>query len=131
MKSIPIIAIALATSVIHWGCGSVDGGVASERTGILFINDSNRDVDIFIEGCDEFHLPKRQGDMSSRYTARCESDEDTAVYTVRAFAEWVYREGTPPVMKTHEHFATARSGDTVYVRTSHAIYTMDVVSGER
>ena len=130
MRSMPIIVIALVATAIHWGCGSVDGGVARERTGILFINDSRRDVDIYIEGCDEFHLPARSGDVSSRYTARCESTEDV-VWTVRAFGEWVYREGTPPQMKTHEHFATARSGDTVYVRTSHAIYTMDVVSGER
>ena len=129
MRRIFIIVVALVVTAIHWGCGSVDGGVASERTGILFINDSIRDVDVFIEGCDEFHLPARQGDVSSRYTARCESTEDV-VWTVRAYGEWVYREGTPPVMQSHEHFATARSGDTVYIRNSYQIFGLDVVSEE-
>ena len=129
MRSLPVVVVALVFWASHWGCGSVDDGITSERTGILFVNDSNRPVDVFIEGCDEFHLPARQADVSSRYTARCESTEDR-VWTVRAFGEWLYRPGTPPVMLSHEHFAYPKSGDTVYVRTSHNIYGLDVVSGQ-
>ena len=127
MRCALITIVAAALSAGHCGCGAVDEGITSERTGILFINDSRRDVDVFIEGCDEFHLPARQGDVSSRYTARCESTEDV-VWTVRAYGEWVYRPGTPPVIQGHEHFATARSGDTVYIRNSHNIFGLDVVS---
>ena len=129
MSGTPQIVIALAVAAIQAGCGSVDDGVTSARTGILFINDSRRDVDIFIEGCDEFHLPARQTGVSSRYTATCESTEDV-VWTIRAYGEWVVRPGTPPVMGRSEQFTTARSGDTVRVITSQNLYYLEVSSEE-
>ena len=127
MEGKSAVLMALAAGAVIWGCGEIGEGITSERTGILFINDSVRDVDVFIEGCDEFFLPARKEDVSGRYTARCDATEDV-VYTVRAFGEWVWRTGTPPVMQHHEAFAAARSGDTVYVRNSWALFGLDVVS---
>ena len=63
------------------------------------------------------------------FCARCESTGNV-LYTVRAFGEWVYRPGTPPIMQHHQAIVTARSGDTVYVRNSHSIFGLDVVSEE-
>ena len=127
MKRMFTVFAALGFAASHPGCGATGTGIVTEKTGILFINESNRDVEITVEGCDEFFLPKRQGNTSSRYTARCESTEDV-VWTVRAHGEWVKRPGTPPVMGFHEHFATARSGDTVYVRNSHDLFGLHVIS---
>ena len=86
MRRSPNIAIALVVALIRMGCGWIDNGVAGKRTGILFINEFFLGVDISIDGCDQFHLPGRQGGVFSRYTARGESTEDT-VWTVRAYAE--------------------------------------------
>ena len=130
MRRNSIVVFALVASAIYLSCGSLEGAlVTNPQTGILFINDSSRDVDIFIEGCDEFSLPARRNNAQSRYTARCESTENV-LFTVRAFGEWVYRPGNPPVMQSHEHFATVRSGDTVYIRNSHSIFALDVDSRE-
>ena len=127
MRATTCVVMALTAAAMLPGCGSVDDGVTNARTGILFINDSRRDVDILVEGCDEFHLPARQEGVSSRYTAHCESTEDV-VWTIHAHGEWVLRPGTPPIMGKHEHSATARSGDTVRVITSHNIYYLEVSS---
>ncbi|MBT4503698.1 MAG: hypothetical protein HOC74_38555 [Gemmatimonadetes bacterium] len=128
MRKIRVVITMLVLSTLYLGCGAVDDGIGTGRTGILFINDWSHPVEFTIDGCDQFTVPARREGISGRYTAGCESAE--VVYNVRAYAEWVLREGNPPDIGRQEYFITVKPGDTVFVRRDYSQYSLDVVSQE-
>ena len=124
MSSIRVVTMALVLSAFHSGCEPLDDGIGPVRSGILFINDWHHPVEFTIEGCDQFTVPARTArndtGVSGRYNAACESGE--AVYTVRAFAQWMERPGDRTSGLQQEFIFTVRLGDTVTVYLDYSQY---------